>query len=112
MLFLGNVTHEEPNTQLLQNYSYEIEVSVSQSENIGAINPLDYSASGGTEYYDPYNIYYKLGYWPEELYRFGIVYIKSDGSLTQVFNVKGCKFRDPIGSNWDSNRKEPHKNNY
>ena len=45
------------------------------------------------EYYNALNIYYNLGYWPEEFYRFGIVYIFNDNSLSDVFNVRGIDWR-------------------
>jgi hypothetical protein len=33
-------------------------------------------ASGKAKgYYDPMNVYEKVGYWPDEYYRFGIVFI-------------------------------------
>lgn len=41
-------------------------------------------------YYDSEYIYNKTGYWPGELYRFGIVYILKDGSLSPVFNIRGA----------------------
>ena len=40
-------------------------------------------------YYSVTNIYNKVGYWPDEIYRFGIVYILNDGSLSPVFNIRG-----------------------
>ena len=40
-------------------------------------------------YYDSKYIYDKVGYWPGELYRIGIVYILKDGSLSPVFNIRG-----------------------
>ena len=40
-------------------------------------------------YYSVKNIYNKVGYWPDEIYRFGIVYILNDGSLSPVFNIRG-----------------------
>ena len=47
-----------------------------------------YATSMG--YYDTKYIYDKTGYWPGELYRFGIVYILKDGSLSPVFNIRGA----------------------
>lgn len=43
-----------------------------------------------TGYYDSQYIYNKTGYWPEELYRVGVVYILKDGSLSPVFNIRGA----------------------
>ena len=97
MLFLGNISTTSPNNATLQELSYDVKVSIDQSDTIGNVNVWNYAIDGtGAEYYDPQNIYYKLGYWPNELYRFGIVYIKADGTNTQAFDLKGCKF-DEIG---------------
>lgn len=46
-------------------------------------------------YIDPIYIYNKTGYWTGELYRFGIVYIMPDNTLSPVFNIRGgCSIRD------------------
>ena len=107
MLFLGNVTTSAANNAALQKLSYDIKVAVEQTESIGNINVWNYETDliAGSEYYDPQNIYYRLGYWPDEIYRFGIVYINSDGTTTQVFNLKGCKFDELSETNMD----EPHR---
>jgi len=34
-------------------------------------------------------IYKFTGYWPDEIYRLGIVYILKDTSLSPVFNIRG-----------------------
>ena len=44
------------------------------------------------EYYNPLNIYHRLGYWPGEIYRFGVVYILEDFTFTPVFNISGGDF--------------------
>ena len=65
MLFLGNTQGTNLNLKDLQNISYFIEVTLHQENNIGFVDPKDYSVSGDdaqNEYYSPYNIYYKLGY--------------------------------------------------
>ena len=41
-------------------------------------------------YYDPKFIYNYVGYQKDEIYRFGIVYIMEDNSLSPVFNIRGC----------------------
>lgn len=66
-------------------------------------------------YYNSKNVYYRLGYWPDELYRFGIVYIFNDNSLSPVFNIQGIDlssfgtnkpdarlFFQPDGTEWES----------
>lgn len=45
--------------------------------------------SAETGYYDPKYIYDYVGYWDEEYYRLGIVYILKDNSLSDVFNIRG-----------------------
>ena len=106
MLFLGNTQGVNLNLKDLQNLSYFIKVTLKQEENIGFVNPENYSTSkddAQSEYYNPLNIYYKLGYWPDEMYRLGIVYIMIDDSLSPVFNLRGtefenvndCNIRDP-----------------
>ena len=55
------------------------------------INQLgdDYSGSVSGTYYDPTYIYKKVGYHCDEIYRLGIVFILSDNTLSEVFNVRG-----------------------
>ena len=62
MLFLGNITSEQPSSVRLQYLSYQLPVSIHQSATIGDVDPTTYSPNGGAEYYDPKNVYYKLGY--------------------------------------------------
>ena len=97
MLFFGNVQGIILNIKDLQNISYYIPVELNQDNSVGWVNPSDYSVPLNTEieqteYYSPYNTYYKLGYWPDEMYRLGIVYIMNDDSLSPVFNLRGCNF--------------------
>ena len=40
-------------------------------------------------YYDPMFIYNYVGYWDQELYRLGIVYMLANNELTPVFNIRG-----------------------
>jgi hypothetical protein len=44
-------------------------------------------ANNGLCYYNTKNTYYRVGYWPGEVYRFGIVYIFEDNSLSPVMNI-------------------------
>ena len=109
MLFFGNVDSDVPKTKELQNLSYFIEVSLNQSnESIGWVDEnyevkLDDNLTQ-TEYYNPQNIYYKVGYWPDEIYRLGVVYIMNDDSLSPVFNLRGCEFKELN----ESNLHKPH----
>lgn len=100
MLFFGNVHKNVAGESKLQLASYFIKVLLKQGESIGYVNS-DYTYSIDSEYYNPENIYYKLGYWPGEYYRLGIVYIMNDDSYSPVFNLRGCVFTkvfDPSGT--------------
>ena len=96
-LFFGNVENENIDVKNLQNLSYFFEVSLEQrTKSIGWIDSNSYQSASkdivSLEYYDPKNIYYNLGYWPDEIYRLGVVYIMNDDSLSPVFNLRGCEF--------------------
>lgn len=96
MLFFGNIQGITLNLKDLQNISLFIKVKLKQSDiSIGYLDPSTYDILNTnddidqTEYYNPLNTYYKLGYWPGEIYRLGIVYIMVDDSLSPVFNLRG-----------------------
>lgn len=91
MLFLGNVGQKE--TFALYHRLNDIteqasliwkQASIEDNNYLPAVS-MDYR--NGEEYYSTDNIYKKVGYYPGELYRFGIVYILKDGSKTPVFNI-------------------------
>lgn len=99
MLFLANV--EQNNNEEASEYDNLKRISVniipkfvSQSEI--TLNS-DYETLSNTEntYYFTKFIYEKTGYHDEEYYRFGIVYIRKDGSLTPVFNTLGYTVNNP-----------------
>lgn len=97
MLFFGNVEMTTVEPRDFQALSLYINVSLKRlDESIGYIdtnyNNQSKDDSEQTEYYNPQNIYYNLGYWPDEMYRLGIVYIMRDDSLSEVFNLRGVKF--------------------
>lgn len=104
MLFFGNVEMTTIEPRDFQTLSLYINVALCRKEeSIGYVDtsynnkPSDDSEQ--TEYYNPQNIYYNLGYWPDEMYRLGIVYIMRDDSLSEVFNLRGVKFEDENTSN-------------
>lgn len=97
MLFFGNVEMTTVEPRDFQALSLYINVALCRKEeSIGYIdtsyNSKSTDDSEQTEYYNPQNIYYNLGYWPDEMYRLGIVYIMRDDSLSEVFNLRGVKF--------------------
>lgn len=92
ILFLANV--DKPKTQYNDLADCALRflpiLDTSEKYDINQIG-LDYSGSISNTYYDPHYIYNKVGYWDDEIYRFGVVFIKSDNTLTEVFNVRGIK---------------------
>lgn len=95
MLFLGNVGQKETFDlyKSLKDYTRDYVTSSLGQSNMDDIssNNDDFDFSN-KNYYSTKNIYRSLGYWPNEWYRFGIVYILDDGSTTPVFNMKGWIF--------------------
>jgi len=94
MLFFGNINKVTIPYEDLKKYSLDFIPKVIQHESIGNLNNEYKDASGkeSYEYYNPENLYYNLGVWPEEYYRFGIVYILNDYTLSPVFNTRGIDF--------------------
>lgn len=90
MLFLGNVGQEETFKlyDSLKSHALSVSSKLAYGSGIGKVN-LKYTNLLNSEYYSTQNIYHYLGYWPNEYYRFGLVYILSDGSTTPVFNITG-----------------------
>lgn len=88
MLFLGNVKKQTPDYANLQDLALYFTPILDTSEYYISQDE-DYENSSKNTYQDPNYIYEKVGYWPEEIYRFGIVFIRPDNTLTPVFNVRG-----------------------
>lgn len=91
MLFLGNVHKPDIPYLELSDLSLRLKLQLNLDNNIGYVNENYVDESGKYEYYNTQNIYYKLGYWNDEIYRFGIVYILNDYTLSPVFNLRGHK---------------------
>lgn len=99
MLFFGNVEKNNDKNSELRNLSLHIIAKEHIGSNIGFIDYKTFSTSENLddsqiEYYSPNNIYYKLGYVPGEMYRFGIVYIFNDDHLSPVYNLRGIDFNN------------------
>ena len=89
MLFLGNITKPNIPYAELEDLSLRFLPYVSKKDYDLQIT-TDYSiTSNSSGYYDTKFIYNNVGYWNHEYYRFGIVYILSDNSLSPVFNIRG-----------------------
>ena len=93
MLFLGNIGQNEETFDLyreLKNKTLEFNIQITQEHFITQDTESDLYTD--SLYYDTKTIYNNLGYYPGEMYRFGIVYVFKDGSTSPVFNVNGGEF--------------------
>ena len=117
ILFLGNVKSQDPQYADLTNLSYRIYptgVRRVANELIGHINPKTYQDDSTetdlehkNEYYNTKNIYERVGYWNEEYYRLGVVYVFQDNSKSPVYNIAGRTITFNNGIN-DENITEPN----
>lgn len=106
-LFLGNLANPRLNHEDLTDLSLRMlpYYKVNQASNI--IGELDHNykevgnSTQGYEYYNVHNIYDKVGYWNEEIYRLGVVYIMNDDSLSPVYNIRGINKVPEINENID-----------
>lgn len=115
-LFVGNVETQDLHYKELTELSLRVTPYVTKRESsskIGYIRTSDYQEIYNNnenpekhifskEYYNTKNIYYNVGYWNEEYYRLGIVYIYEDGSLSPVFNILGYEFLKPDTCNTEN----------
>ena len=90
MLFLANVDKPKTEYEDLSDCALRFlpVLNTDLSYNTDQIG-LGYTGSISNTYYDSSYIYNSVGYWDDEMYRFGVVFIKSDNTLTEVFNVRG-----------------------
>lgn len=91
MLFLGNVDRPKTDYEDLIDCALRFlpVLDCTENYNVNQIG-VDYTGNITNTYYDPNYIYHKVGYWDDEIYRLGIVFIKEDNTLTEVFNVRGA----------------------
>lgn len=89
MLFLGNVHKPDIPYNELSDLSLRFLPYLKQEEYAVDIDHNYAITTSNRGYLDPTFIYNKTGYWGDEIYRFGIVYILNNGELSPVFNVRG-----------------------
>ncbi len=91
MLFLANVNKPEIPYEELQKLSLYFLPHLKEESYDVDINHNYEINSFNKGYIDPQFIYNKTGYWGNEIYRFGVVYIMKNGELSPVFNIRGKK---------------------
>ncbi len=91
MLFLGNIHKPDiPYTELTDLSLYFLPYANYKDYKLD-INSQYEISSTTSGYYDPTYIYNFTGYWYDELYRLGVVYIMPDNTLSPVFNIRGAQ---------------------
>lgn len=95
MLFMANVHKPEIAYEKLQDLSLRFLPYLKEVNYTLDIDQNYSIASTNKGYYNPQFIYQNTGYWGNELYRFGIVYILPNNELTPVFNIRG---REKVGT--------------
>jgi len=92
MLFFGNIVKNTDNYKELSDCALRIIPSIVEEK----FNDVDrnYESDNTFGYYNSLNIYNKVGYFPGEYYRFGVVFIYGNGTLSNVYNTLGGVFED------------------
>ena len=93
MLFFGNVTNQIIDYKEFADLSLRF---TARPDNTKVYSPVPHDYNNVTEgtYSDPRFIHNYTGYQNHEIYRFGIVYLMSNGTLSPVFNIRGMFFTD------------------
>lgn len=86
MLFFGNIVKNADNYKELSDCALRIIPSL-VTETDSEFNQ-NYQLGS---YYDSIKMYNKVGYFPEEFYRFGVVFIYNNGTLSNVYNTLGLE---------------------
>lgn len=94
MLFFGNIVKNSDNYRELTDLALRIVPQLKHTNSLGKLNKDYISDSNDYAYYDSLNIYNKTGYFNQEFYRFGVVFIYQNGTLSNVYNTLGGTLED------------------
>ena len=93
MLFFGNIVKNTDDYKELSDCALRIIPSIVEEKFIDI--DTNYGENDGDfAYYNSLNMYNKVGYFPGEYYRFGVVFIYANGTLSNVYNTTGGDFGD------------------
>ena len=95
MLFFGNIVKNTDNYKELTDLALRIVPELNVVDNFDKLNEQYISESGDFAYYNSLNIYNKTGYFNQEYYRFGVVFIYQNGTLSNVYNTLGGVLENP-----------------
>jgi hypothetical protein len=92
ILFLGNTQGYMQDHTALQQLAWKIIPREIETEDLvgGLSGDYDLMAVQGSQqgvYYNTKNVYKYTGYWPDEYYRFGVVFIFDNNLVSNVFNI-------------------------
>lgn len=91
MLFMGNVSQLTDNYKELADISLRI-IPYLAKQNLDTVTNSYQASDPG--YYSSENMYNKVGYFNQEFYSFGIVYIYNNGTLSNVYPTLGLELKD------------------
>lgn len=94
MLFFGNIVKNSDNYRELSDCALRI-IPELVTEHLSEIDNNYQSPDNTYSYYDSLNIYNKVGYFNQEYYRFGVVFIYNNGTLSNVYNTIGRTLNKP-----------------
>lgn len=95
ILFFGNIVKNTDNYRELQDCALRI-VPYLVKEDMRTPT-YDYITGGNGGYYNSNHIYNKTGYFNQEYYRFGVVFIYQNGTLSNVYNTLGTELTSDRG---------------
>jgi hypothetical protein len=101
MLFFGNIASENIPYKELADLSLRFTPSLKEEDYPAEITPTYNILTSEKGYIDPVFTYNKTGYWTNEIYRLGVVYILPNGKLSPVFNIRGG-FDITVNPNWSN----------
>ena len=89
MLFFGNIVKNSDNYKELTDCALRIIPQIVFNNNFQTVNNNYEALDGNLGYYNSINMYNNVGYFDQEYYRFGVVFIYQNGTLSNVYNTLG-----------------------
>ena len=90
ILFFGNIVKNTDNYKELQDCALRIIPRLEVKKDFKSPS-IDYIVGGNPGYYSSVNMYNNVGYFDQEYYRFGVVFIYQNGTLSNVYNTLGAE---------------------
>ena len=89
MLFFGNIVKNTDNYRELTDCALRIIPRIALDSTFETVDN-EYKNLNSYGYYNSLNMYNKVGYFDQEYYRFGVVFIYQNGTLSNVYNTLGA----------------------